>query len=111
MQIISEKFPRTGIAGINLESLDPMLVTEAKVVERAGPVKVDGKSTNTIIKGYSKAKISQIGGFERNKMEIKFKVPTLHFNGTYEAQASILGIPVNGGGPYTVVFSKNNYNS
>lgn len=83
-----------------------MKIDYVKVVERAGPVTIDGKSTNVTIKGYSRGKIGYIGGFEDNKMEIKIKIPKLNFDGTYQAVATILGIPINGGGPYKVVFSK-----
>lgn len=100
------KFNSQGLKEINLISLDPVLVEKAKVVQRTGPVTIDSTSSNSFITGYSKGRIERIGGFDRNLMEIRFKAPHLNFNGTYKAKSHVLGIPVNGGGPYKVTFGK-----
>lgn len=93
-----------GFDEINIPTIDPLFVPYAKVVQRTGPVTIDSISTNSSIKGFSKGIIEKFRGFERNLMEIKIKVPKLEFRGTYKAKAYVLGIPVNGGGPYKNIF-------
>lgn len=83
-----------------------MMVEKSRVVQRTGPVTVDGVSTNVSVTGYSKGKIEKIGGFDKDKLEIKVRVPHLNFKGKYKSVAEVLGISINGAGPFTVNFCK-----
>lgn len=79
-----------------------------KINRNSGAVTVNGIVNNITIIGYSKGKIEKIGGFEKNTMEIKYKAPSIRFKGKYNVRASVLGIPLNGQGFFTLVFSKKN---
>lgn len=82
-----------------------------KIARSSGAVTVNGVVNNITILGYSKGKIEKIGGFEKNVMEIEYKTASIKFKGTYDAKARILGIPLNGQGQFTLVFSKLSLNT
>lgn len=90
-------------------SLDPFLVDYIKVVQDAGVVKVTATANDTYVRGFSKGKIEKITGFDKNIVEIKFRVPKLIAKGKYSSASTVLGIPINGRGPYSVTFSKNDF--
>lgn len=91
---------------MGLFSLDPLFNEYAEVRQKTGPVTVEGTSTNTVIRGFSKGRVEKITGFDRNRLEIRVKVPTLKFKGNYNSKANVIGIPISGSGPYNVIFSK-----
>lgn len=95
-----------GIEDIKLDSLDPLRVDRLKIARNSGAVTVNGVVNNITIHGYSKGKIEKIGGFDKNVMEIKYKAANIKFKGKYNVKASILGIPLNGQGLFTLVFSE-----
>lgn len=74
------------------------------MVQESGPVKIDSTTTNSSIIGFSKGTIEKFGGFEKNLMEIKIRAPLITFHGIYKAKSYVIGIPINGGGPYKVVY-------
>ena len=67
---------------------------------------MNGVVKNVTIHGFSKGKIEKIGGFDNNVMEIEYKAVNIKFKGKYDAKARVLGIPLNGQGQFTLVFSK-----
>ena len=75
-------------------------------MQSVGPVTVNGNATNSFIRGLSKGEITKFGGFDKNLMEIKIRARKVKFNGTYAAKSRVLGIPINGGGPYKALFSE-----
>jgi hypothetical protein len=103
---LSSRILFQGKSEINLKPIDPLFVAHARVVEDSGPVRIDSTSTNSYISGFSKGTFEKFGGFDRNLLEAKIKTPRLNFNGTYKAISHVFGIPVNGGGPYKVVYGK-----
>lgn len=85
-----------------------MKVNRIKITRNSGAISVDGTATNITIIGFSRGKIENFGGFQKNMLEIKFTAPSIKFMGKYNAKASVLGIPLSGIGDFTLNFSKFN---
>lgn len=93
-----------GNSEIDLPSLDPLKVDHVKVQQDVGIVTVRGSATKSLISGFSKGKIERFSGFDKNLLKVKIKAPLVSANGTYNAIARVLGIPINGNGKYKVNF-------
>ncbi|KAL7024879.1 hypothetical protein ACKWTF_013230 [Chironomus riparius] len=93
-----------GITEIDLQSLDPFVVDKLKVLHDYGVIKANGTVYNINLKGLSSATIEKLLGFDKNLLEIHFKVPRLHVKGFYIATGSVFGIPSQAEGIFTLNF-------
>ena len=98
----------SGITEIDLQSLDPLIVEKVRLKHDYGIVKADGLTYNVKAFGFSSATIEKFSGFDKNLLEIHFKVPKLKYTGFYKARGEIVGFPVKGIGSYTLNFCKFN---
>ncbi|KAL7024864.1 hypothetical protein ACKWTF_013224 [Chironomus riparius] len=94
----------SGITEIDLQSLDPFIVDKVRLKHDYGIVKADGLMYNLKAFGFSSATIEKFSGFDKNLLEIHFKVPKLKYTGFYKAQGEVVGFPVGGIGSFTVNF-------
>ncbi|XP_070507618.1 circadian clock-controlled protein daywake-like [Chironomus tepperi] len=93
-----------GITEIDLQSLDPFMVDKLKVLHDYGVIQGNGTLYNIKLYGLKTATIERIYGFDKNQLEIHFKVPKFHFKGLYKAQAYVFGFHSQGEGVFTLNF-------
>mgnify|MGYP003530035012 FL=1 len=77
-----------------------------KIEQVSGPVNILANLKNVEIDGFSKAKIYEISGFDKNLMTLKMKVPSSTIVGPYTIDGYILILPVKGNGKIKMNFSK-----
>ena len=82
------------------------MVDKLKVVHDYGVIQANGTLWNINLSGLSAATIERIYGFDKNLLEIHFKVPKFHFKGYYKAMALVFGFQSQGEGIFTLNFCK-----
>ncbi|KAL7024880.1 hypothetical protein ACKWTF_013231 [Chironomus riparius] len=93
-----------GITEIDLQSLDPFMADKLRVLHDYGVIQANGTLWNINLFGLKSGTIERIFGFDKNLLEIHFKVPKIHFKGLYKAQASVFGFHSEGEGIFTLNF-------
>ncbi|XP_070507619.1 circadian clock-controlled protein daywake-like [Chironomus tepperi] len=93
-----------GITEIDLQSLDPFVVDKFKVLHDYGVIQANGTVYNIKLRGLRTATIERIFGFDKNLLEIHFKVPEFHFKGFYSASGVVFGFPSKSDGIFTLNF-------
>lgn len=101
-----------GYPELGLPVLDPLSVAEMNIEQGTDqPVSIKLKLWDAQLTGLSKLKFSSITGLSKNsdkdKVELKFKIPVLSIRGKYKIDGKILVIPVQGNGNASLIFCKN----
>ena len=82
------------------------MADKLRVLHDYGVIQGNGTLWNINLFGLKAATIERIFGFDRNLLEIHFKVPKIHFKGLYKAQATVFGFHSEGEGIFTLNFCK-----
>ncbi|KAL7024873.1 hypothetical protein ACKWTF_013227 [Chironomus riparius] len=93
-----------GITEIDLQSLDPFMVDKIKVDHDYGVIQANGTIFNINLRGLSTATVEKFSGFDKNLLEIHFKVLEFHFKGFYSATGVVFGYSSHDNGIFTLNF-------
>ena len=92
---------------MSLASLDPFVVDEINFTHDYGSINVKkGNITNAQMRGLSSATIDKFSGFDKDLLEIQFKIPKSTFYGSVVAETNILFLPVTTDGTFVLNLCK-----
>lgn len=90
---------KKGFPDLKIPSLDPLFVSEIKVLQGNGPVSIDSTFTNQKFHGISNYKIERAKiNLSTGRMEFDVSLPWLYVDGDYNIKGQVLILPIRGNG-------------
>ncbi|KAL7024886.1 hypothetical protein ACKWTF_013236 [Chironomus riparius] len=93
-----------GINEIDFPQHNPYLIGKFRIKHDFGAMQADGTIYDIKVFGFNDSTFLKFSGFDKNVLEIHFKMPKFSLSGFYKANAKVLDFHINDEGPLTLNF-------